>query len=132
MKRQKPDKIIYKNQKEIHNKIFNFIRSNLPKEVVEAYLFGSLVERKFGKYSEKFRSYEGSDIDVIIIIPTEKIPPHWKNLNISRGWWDLYRGGKIEIDGTIHKIDLMVVKEGKEKYAKNRIKEKNWKLEKIK
>lgn len=129
---QKPEKIIYENQEEIYTKIFNFIKSILPAEVTEAYLWGSTVERKFGRYSQKFGSHEGSDIDVIIIIPREKIPENWKYLNTEKDWWYLYRGGKIDISGMIHLVDLLVVKKGKEEYIKNRIKEKNWKVERIK
>ena len=130
--KQKPEKIIYENQEEIHDRVLDFVKSILPKEVTEAYLWGSTVERKFGKYSEKFGSHEGSDIDVIVIIPKEKIPHCWKYLNTQKEWWYLYRGGKIEINGVIHRVDLIVVKEGKGEYAKNLIKEKNWRVERIK
>lgn len=130
--KQKPEKIIYENQKEVYNQILIFVKSLLPSEVVNAYLWGSVVEGKFGRYKEKFGDHEGSDIDVIVIIPNEKIPPHWKYLNTQKDWWYLYRGGKIEINKKIHRIDLMIVKDGCEEYVRNRIKEKNWKIEKIK
>ncbi len=130
--KQKPEKIIYENQEEIYNKILNFVISILPKEVIEAYLWGSVIERKFGVYRKKYGSNEGSDIDVVVMIPKEKIPYGWKYLNTQKEWWYLYSGGKIEINGTIHRVDLMVVKEGKEEYVRNRIKEKNWKVERIK
>ncbi len=130
--KQKPEKTIYRNQEKVYIKIINFVKSILPKEVINAYLWGSTVERTFGKYKEKFGPHEGSDIDVIVIIPNEKIPSYWKSLNTQKDWWSLYRGGKIEINGTIHRVDLMVVKEGKEEYVRNRIKEKEWNIERIK
>jgi len=129
--RQKPEKIVYGNQEEVHDIILNFVKSILPFEVTEAYIFGSTVERKFGKYCKKFGSHEGSDIDVVVMIPRERIPSYWKYLNTEKDWWFLYRGGKINIKGTIHKVDLIIVKEGKEEYARNRIKSQNWKVEKI-
>ena len=130
--KQKPAKIIYENQEEVYNQVLAFVKSILPKEVINAYLWGSTVEGTFGKYKEKFGSHEGSDIDVIVIIHNEKIPSHWKSLNTQKDWWYLYSGGKIEINKRIHRVDLMIVKDGKEEYARNRIKEKNWKIEKIK
>jgi len=129
--RQKPEKIVYGNQEEVHDIILNFVKSILPFEVTEAYIFGSTVERKFGKYCKNFGSHEGSDIDVVVMIPRERIPSYWKYLNTEKDWWFLYRGGKINIKGTIHKVDLIIVKEGKEEYARNRIKSQNWKVEKI-
>ena len=129
---QKPRKIIYDKQEGIHDRVLNFVESILPRGVTEAYLLGSIVERKFGRYAEQFGSHEGSDIDVIVMIPKEKIPPSWKDLNTQKEWFSLYRGGKIEINETIHRVDLMVVKEGKEWYTRNRIKKKKWNVERIK
>tara|TARA_Y100000034_G_C6746049_1_gene331362 strand:- start:282 stop:674 length:393 start_codon:yes stop_codon:yes gene_type:complete len=128
----KPKKIIYPNQESIHKKIVNHLKSVLPKEVSEAYLFGSLANKEFGKYESLYNGHEGSDIDVIIIIPHNKIPKQWKNLNISKSWWDLYRGEDITINKTDHKIDYLIVKKGKNHYIKKRSEELNWKIEKIK
>ena len=130
--KQKPEKIIYDNQEEIYNQIIVFVKSILPLEVINAYLWGSIVERKFGLYKEKFGHHDGSDIDVIVIIPNKKIPSTWKSLNTQKDWWYLYRGGKIEINKKIHRVDLMIVKDGMEEYARNLIKEKDWKVEVIK
>lgn len=130
--KQKPEKIIYENQEEVYNQILIFVKSILPVEVINAYLWGSAVEREFGEYKEKFGHHEGSDIDVIVIIPNKKIPSSWKSLNTQKDWWYLYRGGKIEINKKIHRVDLMIVKDGMEEYARNRIKENNWNVEKIK
>ncbi|MBU2442266.1 MAG: hypothetical protein KKA43_08080 [Nanoarchaeota archaeon] len=52
-------------------------------------------------------------------------------MNVSKGWWDLYRGIKIEINGIIHKTDILIVKDGFEEIAKQRIKDKRWKTIKI-
>lgn len=128
----KPKKIIYKNQEKIHDKIFDFVRSKLPKSVTEAYLFGSVVERKFGEYIKGCGIHKSSDIDVIVFIPKDKIPKEWKYLNTEKKWWRLYRGGKIEINNTPHTLDLLIVKEGMEDYARQRIKEKRWNIEYIK
>lgn len=130
--KQKPNKSIYEHQEEIHDRIYDFIKSTLPKEVTEAYLWGSVVERTFGKYDRKFGSHDGSDVDVIVMISKEKIPSSWKYLNTEKEWWCLYRAGGIEINGTVHLVDLLVVKEGKEEYARNRIKEKDWNVERLK
>jgi hypothetical protein len=79
-----------------------------------------------------YGSHEGSDIDVIIFIDEKNIPSCWKFLNTEKEWWKLYLGGNIRIDNCIHRIELLIVKKGYEEYLENRIKEKNWKVEKIK
>ena len=118
----KPDKIIYDNQNEILSKILEVLRKELNSE---AYIFGSLARKEFGKYVEKYDGHDGSDIDVVFFGDKGK----WKYLNVSKGWWDLYRGPKIEINGTIHKVDLVIVKKGCEQKAREKIKE--WKVIKI-
>lgn len=127
---EKPEKILYKNQDEILQKVINLLKKDIPQNS-EAIIFGSLAESKFGKYTENYKGHEGSDIDVIIFIDRKEIPLHWKYLNVSKGWWDLYRGIKIEINGTIHKTDILIVKEGFEEIARQRIKDKRWKTIKI-
>lgn len=127
----KPKKIIYENQEEVHSIIVNYVKNLLPKETIKAYLWGSVVERKFGKYVEKYGSHDGSDIDIIVIINKKDIPLNWKYLNTEKRWWKLYRTKGIEINKIIHKIDLIVVKEGYEDYLEKRIKEKKWSVEKL-
>ncbi|MEK6934351.1 MAG: nucleotidyltransferase domain-containing protein [Nanoarchaeota archaeon] len=126
----KPKKILYENQDKILKKILDLLRNDIPQNA-EAILFGSLAESKFGKYVKKHNNHEGSDIDIIVFIDKKNIPPHWKYLNVSKGWWDLHRGTKIEINETIHKTDILVVKNGFEEIARQRIIDKEWKTIKI-
>ena len=128
---KKPRKIIYENQEKIHEKIVDFVNSKI-RNVNEAYLTGSVARREFGRYVEKYRGEDGSDIDVVVFIPKNEIPKSWKDLKTTRIWWDLYSGGRIEINGIEHRLDLLVVHEGKEEHAKNRLKELGWKLERLK
>ena len=128
---KKPNKIIYKNQKKIHDRVVKFINSKLTKDVKEAYLIGSITKGEFGKYTKKYEGREGSDID-LVVMPEDKIPSDWKYLNTEKIWWKLYQAGHIEINGIQHRLDIMVVKEGKEDYLEKRAKELNWKVEKIK
>ncbi len=127
----KPEKIIYPNQDKIYIRLKSFIESNLCPEVFEAYITGSVIKRKFGKYTKKYKEHDGSDIDVVVMIPQKDIPSNWKDLNTEGTWWNLYSGGKIEVKGTLHRLDLLVVKEGKEDFTRNRLKELSWELEKI-
>ena len=128
----KPKKIIYKNQEEIHDKIIDFINSKLTDDVKEAYLFGSAVTKEFGEYIEEYESHKGSDIDLMVIMPNNKIPKDWKYLNTKKRWWKLYKIDKININRTNHILDVIIVKDGKEDYAKKRIKELEWEVEKLK
>lgn len=43
--KEKPRKIVYEDQEKIHDKIVNYIKSILPKEANESYLWESVVER---------------------------------------------------------------------------------------
>ena len=129
---KKPNKIIYENQDAVHDKIVDFVKSKLTENVRESYLFGSVVNRQFGRYAEKYQSHEGSDIDVLIIMSNNKIPKEWKYLNTEKDWWSLYYLGSIAINGTLHRLEAIVVKEGKEDYSLNRIKDLSWKVERIK
>lgn len=126
----KPEKILYENQEVILKTIIDLLKKDIPNDS-EAILFGSLVESKFGKYTNNYNGLKGSDIDVIVFIDKERIPKHWKFLNVSGGWWELYRGIDIKINETIHKTDILVVKEGFEKIAKQRIKDKQLKIIKM-
>jgi|SRR3989344_476478 len=128
----KPDKIIYENQEIVHDKIVDFVISKLTENVKEAYLFGSVVNRQFGRYTEKYQSHKGSDIDLMVIIHENKIPKGWKYLNTEKEWWNLYYVGSIAINGILHRLEAIIVKEGKENYSLNRIKELSWKVERIK
>ena len=128
----KPEKEIYENQEEVHDKIVDFVKSILTKDVQEAYLFGSSTTQNFGKYTKKFRNREGSDIDLVVMIDEEKIPKNWKYLNTEKDWWKLYSGGKVNINKTIHEIDLLVVKPGKEDLARERLEKIGGKPEKLK
>jgi len=128
----KPEKEIYKNQREVHDKIIDFVKSNLTKDIKEAYLVGSSTTQGFGRYVRKHENHEGSDIDLVVIVEENKIPKNWKYLGVEKDWWKLYRGGSIKINKTIHKADFMVVKPGKESLAHKRMKELGWKPEKIK
>jgi predicted nucleotidyltransferase len=120
----KPDKIIYENQDDVHDKIISFIKVNLTNDVKEAYMFG--------KYTERYGEHDGSDIDVMILIQNNKVPKNWKYLNTEKEWWKLYRLGKMAINGTTHNLDAIVVKDGMEKYSLDRVKKLGWSIEKIK
>ena len=129
---KKPTKIIYENQEEVHDSILDFVKSKLSENVFEAYLFGSVVTREFGKYSERYGEHDGSDIDVLVMIDKHKVPSGWKNLNTSKKWWDLYSAGRIVINGVKHRADFVVVKTGMEDYARKRINQLEWAIERIK
>ncbi|PIN90570.1 hypothetical protein COU60_01385 [Candidatus Pacearchaeota archaeon CG10_big_fil_rev_8_21_14_0_10_34_76] len=127
----KPAKTLYPNQEEIHKRILSFIETQLVPEVSEAYLTGSVVRREFGRYVEEYHGHNGSDIDLVVMINKEYIPKAWKNLNTEKTWFDLYSGGKIEIEGIYHQLDLLVVKEGMESFAVQRMNDLGWIVEKV-
>lgn len=112
------EKIVYSNQEEIRKIISNYLISIFTEKIQSAYLFGSSIAGTFGKYKEKYKSHDGSDIDVIVFISENNVPKDWKYLNTEGSWWKLYRAGRIEINGTVHKVEALVVKKDKEGLAK--------------
>jgi|SRR3989344_8689680 len=123
----KPKKIIYKNQKEVHDFIITELRSKYFDKVKEAYLIGSLANENFGKYKD---SDQVSDVDVVII-PTE-IPREWKYEGEFYSWHKKYNIGKIKIKDNLHQINFMIPFEQKIKLFFEKAKELNWKIEKLK
>ncbi len=128
--KNKPKKIIYGNQKEIHNFIFSYLQLILANIKCEAYLVGSSTTCKFGKYNEPYEGEGGSDMDLVIFL--KEIPLTWNKLNIERNWWELYRIGELKIDNTIHFVNAMVVKKGMRDIAMKKFKELKWNVEEIK
>ncbi|MBT4577322.1 nucleotidyltransferase domain-containing protein [Candidatus Woesearchaeota archaeon] len=127
---EKPKKFIYSGQTKILDKISRWIIDDLPKGS-EAYIFGSLANGKFGKYSECYNGHLGSDIDVMVFLNGANKPSTWKSLDVSKTWWDLYSGIEIKINNNLHKTDIIIIKEGMEEFARKRVKDLGWKLIKL-
>jgi predicted nucleotidyltransferase len=126
----KPQKIVYKNQGEIHDLIRKFLKSSFKRVKCKAYLVGSSTTGKFGIYEKPFKGEAGSDIDIVVFI--EIIPLKWKKLDVKKSWWNLYRVGELQINNNIHFVNAMVVKKGKEVVAIKKFKELGWIVEKVK
>jgi len=127
----KPPKEPYTNQEEIHNQIVSFLESQLKGTNCEAYIFGSLATRKFGRYTRPYKGQDGSDVDLVVFINQKDIPETWIDLNTEKTWWRAYESGKITVNNTQHVIIPIVVKPGMENYARNRMRELNWTIEKV-
>ena len=130
MMMEKPEKIIYDNQEEIHKDIVEFLKSQLGSGVKEAYLVGSATTGEFGEYPKKSEGRKESDVDVVAFV--DKIPKDWTELGIDKSWWRGYSAGKFYRKGIPHKVEIMVVKSGKEDFARDRMEELGWKPEKLK
>src|SRR3989344_2476801 len=102
----KPLKIVYKNQKEVHDYIIEKTKYLL-KEVKEAYLIGSLASGCFGRYVEE---YKGE----------------------FHNWYKSYNVREINIENTAHPVNLMVPFNEDIQLFWNKAKELNWKVEKLK
>lgn len=126
----KPNKIIYENQKEVHDFITNELKLKYLKEVKEAYLIGSLANGNFGKYAEEYEGYLGSDID-IVVIPI-KIDSAWKYEGEFYNWHKRYTIGQIIVNKITHPISFMVPFDNKIELFWKNAKQLNWKVEKLK
>lgn len=126
----KPDKIIYKNQEEIHDLIIKELKSKYFKYVKEAYLIGSLVNGNFGRYKEKYEGYFGSDID-IVAIPL-KINKKWQYEGEFYNWYKRYLIGIIKIDKITHPIHLLIPFNQDISLFHKKAGELKWKVEKLK
>ncbi|MBS3086953.1 nucleotidyltransferase domain-containing protein [Candidatus Pacearchaeota archaeon] len=116
----KPEKIKYKNQREVLKKFLNFIEPFLKKygnEIKEAYLWGSLVEGTFGLYKKEYMGQIGSDVDLVVFLKKDSdIPSEWKSLNTKKSWFSLYKEKDFRVFRYMknpHKVDLIVVNKNK-------------------
>lgn len=119
-------KIIYPNQKEIHDKIINILIKKYLSKFGEVYLIGSLANGNFGKYENQ----EVSDIDIVAI--PKKLDEKWIYEGEFHGWHKKYKIGEIEIENTFHPISLMIPLKDNFKDLFKLGKKLNWKVEKIK
>ncbi|HIJ13587.1 nucleotidyltransferase domain-containing protein [Candidatus Pacearchaeota archaeon] len=126
----KPLKIVYKNQKEVHDYIIEKTKYLL-KEVKEAYLIGSLASGCFGRYVEEYEGYLGSDID-LVVLPRDEIPKDWRYKGEFHNWYKSYNVREINIENTAHPVNLMVPFNEDIQLFWNKAKELNWKVEKLK
>ncbi len=126
----KPNKIVYENQKEIHDFIINKLKSSCLKYVKEAYLIGSLADGKFGKYKEEYEGQLGSDIDVVAI--PMKIKSNWKYQGDFYNWHKKYDVEKIKIKNIQHSISFMLPFNENINLFWKIAKQLNWKVEKLK
>ena len=120
------NKIIYPNQKEIHDKIIRILKEKYLNNFGEAYLIGSLASGKFGKYENQ----EVSDIDIVAI--PNKINKKWIYEGEFHEWHKRYQIGEIEIENNLHPISLLIPLKDNFKDLFRLGKELNWKIEKIK
>lgn len=110
----KPQKILYKNQKEVYQKAVIYLKKLLRecKCVKEAHIWASLAEGKFGVYEKPCRNQTCSDIDLVIVLNENeqiKLPKTWKFTKVEKSWFDLYNLGYFEYRGNKHQIDGLLV-----------------------
>jgi len=105
MTEAKPNKIPYKNQKEIYGIIISKIKNNYLKDMQQAYLIGSLASGSFGKYEKEYEGYLGSDVDIVAL--PKKIKEEWVYEGEFHNWHKRYHIGEINIENVIHPINLM-------------------------
>jgi len=127
----KQKKRLYENQEKIYNKIIEKLREKIQDFIYSAYLFGSALERDFGRYENRFDRHYGSNIDVLAIMEKSEIPLKWRFVS-EQAFWTIYEGGKIEIEGVKHRIDFYVVEEPNKKKAMERLEELRLRVEEIK
>lgn len=108
----KPQKILYKNQKDVWDKAEVHLKKLLSTcdNVKEAHVWASLAEGKFGLYEKSYRNQIGSDIDLVVALENQKnIPKNWKFTKVEKSWFDLYRLGYFEYNGNKHQVDGLIV-----------------------
>lgn len=123
-------KEIYSNQEQIKKDILDHvIRILCENNITRAYLFGSLLDKKFGVYSKIYGRHKGSNINILANFDTKNAPLKWKYINEEEGLWEIYEIGKFKINDTKHKIDIFIPK--KNQKIEDKISELNLKVERI-
>ena len=126
----KPEKIVYENQQKVHDLIIKKLKLKHLANLKEAYLIGSLANGNFGRYLKPYEGFLGSDIDVVAL-PVE-IPKKWKYGGEFYNWHKKYYGGKIIIQKIPHPINFMVPFNQDISLFFQKVKELNWKVERLK
>ena len=111
---EKPNKIIYENQKEVWQKAKKYLLEIVTDEpcVQKATVWASLAEGQFGVYETTYKNrHEGSDIDLVVIVDEKHpIPKKWKFTNVNKSWFDLYHDlGVFKHGGHKHIVDGLLV-----------------------
>ena len=129
MKKKKPKKIIYKNKKQVFEKVKNFLIPQFKKikEIDKVLIWGSLINKSFGVYSKPYMHHTASDIDIIVFLkPGAEVPNDFKYLNVDKTWFKGYKPRnfrKFIYEGNLHKVDILLVKpEFNETWVRKRIK----------
>ena len=126
----KPQKIVYKKQLLIHNNIIKGLKNKFLKDIKEVYLVGSLANGNFGRYIRKYKGYYGSDIDLVVI--PNKIPKNWNYEGVFYNWHKRYNGGTIKIKDIEHPINFMIPFKLNINIFWKKVRDFQWKVEKIK
>jgi len=83
LKKDKPLKYIYNNQKEILKKFVKFITPYLKSRPFfnKVWVWGSLAKGKFGIYKTPYNNQEGSDVDLLVEVDESfSIPSEFKEI----------------------------------------------------
>jgi broad specificity phosphatase PhoE len=125
----KPARKVYKNQDKIYLLIKKKVLSELPPKVKEAYLFGSSLNKQFGKYEKKWGRHEGSNINVLLVL--DNVGYHkWRYIQEGK-FWTIYEAGKLKIDDTTHLIDFFVINKKLKYKAVTKLNNLGWRLVRI-
>lgn len=131
VKKRKPKKMLYENQEEAYQEAKKLLLEKLSEVLEEAYLFGSLSAKKFGKYYKNQEFHKASDINVLGILKKQEIPLDWVYVR-KQEYWTIYTAGKVSINSNPHKIELFVTERNNLKKAIEELKKDKWNPEKIK
>ncbi len=104
-----PKKEIYKNQKEIKEKVIKYTRNKLANVSKKIYLGGDLITEMFGFYDRPYKRYKGSTIETYAMLNEDfKIPPEWK-LSSLLNEVKKYEIGNILVGNVKHKVNLTLM-----------------------
>lgn len=131
VKKRKPQKILYENQEEVYLEARKLLLEKLSEALEEAYLFGSLSTKKFGKYCKNQEFHKASNINVLGVLKKQEIPLDWTYVR-KQEYWTIYSAGKISLNENPHKIELFVTERNNLKKAIEELKKDKWNPEKIK
>ena len=109
-----PIKKIYSNQEEIKKIAEEYILDKLKDISNKIYIGGDIVTGKFGSYNRSYKRYEGSTVEIYAKLKEDfKIPREWK---VSLLLKDVkkYEIGIIQIRDIKHKVNLTLLRDGKE------------------
>jgi len=104
----KPKKRLYENQEEIKEIAKKYVLEKLGLVAKEIYLYGDILQDRFGFYDRPYKKYDGSTVETYIVPKDDLDISQWK-ISLIKNNVKKYEIGEIKINNKKHKVNVILV-----------------------